>query len=90
MDQSNQEVPCTWCVHDVEKVRFASGVGQNHCDGGTLDTNSSLWKNSTKIRSTPQQEKLKKSCNLPSSWTKTLGQVVMQNTVTLKKGYPNF
>lgn len=65
MDHSNQEVHSTWCIHDVEKVRFASGVGQNHCDGGTLDTNSSLWKNSTKIRSTPQQEKLKKILQSP-------------------------
>lgn len=34
----------TWCIHDVEKVGFASGVRQDHCDRGTLDTNSSLWK----------------------------------------------
>lgn len=33
---------CTWCVHDVKKIRFASGVRQDHSDRGTLDTNSSL------------------------------------------------
>lgn len=37
----------TWCVHDVEKVRFASGVWQDHCDRGTLDTNSPLEKKKT-------------------------------------------
>ncbi len=34
----------TWRIHDVEKVGFASGVWQDHCDRGALDTNSSLRK----------------------------------------------
>lgn len=40
----------TWCVHDVKKIRFASGVRQDHSDGGALDTNSSL-----SGKKTPQQ-----------------------------------
>lgn len=72
----------TWCIHDIEKVRFASGVWQDHCDRGTLDTNSPLWKNSTKKRSFMQHKKNKsiililvflklsflatRSCNHPS------------------------
>lgn len=45
------ETKSTWGVHNVEQIRFAPGVGQHHCDGGTLDTNSPLQKHgpATKI-----------------------------------------
>lgn len=41
------EARCTWRVHDVKKIRFASGVRQDHCDGGALDTHSSLLRKKT-------------------------------------------
>lgn len=81
-NQSIQQTHNTWCIHDVEKVRFASGVWKDHCNRGTLDTNPPLWKNSTRLRSPMQQGKKQfynfniyflkmiivttRSCNLPS------------------------
>lgn len=49
-DKNIEEARCTWRVHDVKKIRFSSGVRQDHCDGGALDTHSSLLrKKNTKI-----------------------------------------
>lgn len=40
------ETQSTWGIHNVEEIRFAPGVWQDHCDGGTLDANSPLQKQS--------------------------------------------